>query len=379
MRGSSGGSVTGKASDAYLALMGRAPDRIPHYEHLSNPAFEALATGMDPYERPRSTRARLLEVYPIDMGVTLPADDTPIPRPDYSGGAAVDADGHETVRWGAGASSHWDWGKHFHSIEEVLAYEPLKHLDLRDEERMPVVENRDYSLDDEAFYAEYARDFPGAEVPTDKVAMAVFYNTLFMWPLLTFGWEFFLELAGAHHDELRRLLGDFAVINRKVFRTFARLPVNAVLCHDDVCMASGPVCSPEWLREFIYPYYEEFWALLHAAGKKVIFMCDGNIDKVADDVVACGADGLISEPFTDWKAIARKYPDKVVAGEGDNRTLTGGGRAAIEAMVRSMVATAQECPGYFMCVGNHIPWNVPAENVKLYFDLCAELGHRRPS
>ena len=24
-------------------------------------------------------------------------------------------------------------------------------------------------------------------------------------------------------------------------------------------MARGPVCSPAWLREFIYPYYEEFF------------------------------------------------------------------------------------------------------------------------
>ena len=32
------------ASDAYLALMGRAPKRIPHWEHLSNPDFEQLMT-----------------------------------------------------------------------------------------------------------------------------------------------------------------------------------------------------------------------------------------------------------------------------------------------------------------------------------------------
>ncbi len=28
-------------TDAYLALMGRAPKRIPHWEHLSNPDFIA--------------------------------------------------------------------------------------------------------------------------------------------------------------------------------------------------------------------------------------------------------------------------------------------------------------------------------------------------
>ena len=45
-------------------------------------------------------------------------------------------------------------------------------------------------------------------------------------------------------------------------------------------------------------------------------------------------------------------------------------------MVRGMVETAQVCGGYFMCVGNHIPWNVPAEAVERYFRLSAELAHR---
>jgi len=29
-----------------------------------------------------------------------------------------------------------------------------------------------------------------------------------------------------------------------------------------------------------------------------------------------------------------------------------------------------------MCVGNHIPWNVPPESIKRYLDRSAEWGHR---
>ena len=32
--------------------------------------------------------------------------------------------------------------------------------------------------------------------------------------------------------------------------------------------------------------------------------------------------------------------------------------------------------GYMMCIGNHIPWNVPPEAIKLYFDLSADLAYR---
>lgn len=360
-------------TDAYLALMGRAPKRIPHWEHLSNPDFVELVTGIDPYEKPRTAHMRLHEIFKIDLGVGIPKDDTPLTRLPNDQSVFLNNQGDKCVRWGAGLSAQWEWGRRFTTIEEVLNYQPLENLDLRNAN---VVENRDYSLDDEAFYRLYAGDNPRPAPPEDDVAMAGFYNTMFMWLLLTFGWELCLELIGSHPQETKRLLADFAVINRKVFRTFARLPVNCVVCHDDICMAQGPVCSPKWLREYIYPYYEEFWSMLHDAGKKVIFMSDGNIDKVADDIAACGADGFVSEPFTNWKALARKYPDRLLAGEGDNRVLMRNDVAEIETMVRSMVETASICAGYFMCVGNHIPWNVPPEAVAAYFRLCAELAHR---
>jgi hypothetical protein len=45
-------------------------------------------------------------------------------------------------------------------------------------------------------------------------------------------------------------------------------------------------------------------------------------------------------------------------------------------MVEAMVETAKMSGGYMMCVGNHIPFNVPPDAVKRYLDLSAELGFR---
>ena len=45
-------------------------------------------------------------------------------------------------------------------------------------------------------------------------------------------------------------------------------------------------------------------------------------------------------------------------------------------MVESMAETAQMSGGYMLSIGNHIPWNVPADAIKLYLDLCRELVHR---
>ena len=39
-----------------------------------------------------------------------------------------------------------------------------------------------------------------------------------------------------------------------------------------------------------------------------------------------------------------------------------------------MVKTGGMSEGYVMSIGNHIPWNVPAEGTKRYLDLTAELA-----
>jgi hypothetical protein len=78
-------------------------------------------------------------------------------------------------------------------------------------------------------------------------------------------------------------MDEFAEINRRVFRTFARLPVNFVICHDDIMTSRKPVCSPKWMHKYIFPRYEEFWGMLKSTGKHVIFMVDGCIDAYADE------------------------------------------------------------------------------------------------
>jgi uroporphyrinogen-III decarboxylase len=192
---------------------------------------------------------------------------------------------------------------------------------------------------------------------------------------LVFGYEHFLELC--LEPDFEPIIEEFAEINRRVFRAFARLPVNFVVCHDDIVIANGPVVSPAWMRKFIFPRYEEFWSIVKAAGKEVIFMSDGCVDAFVDDVMACGARGIISEPYTDYRAIARRHPDCFIAGEGDSRVLMRNDPMEIRAMVERMVETANRSRGYMMCIGNHIPFNVPGAAVKRYFDLSAELGYRR--
>ncbi len=356
------------ADDRYLTFMGRGPEKVIHWEHWSCPDAETYLTGIDYYDQPRECRLKLKELYP-QLGLGVPESDAPIPRPEEQNDKGKG-------RWGAHNRDFWqqeEASHRFASVEDMLKFSPLAQGDFTG---WHVVVDGDFRSE-EVIYERYRRNYPedwGDQAPAGSSASVGFYNTMFQWPMLVFGYENFLQIC--LEPEFERIMEEFAEINRRVFRAFARLPVNFVVCHDDIVLANGPVCSPSWMHKYIFPRYEEYWAMLKAAGKEVIFMVDGCVDAFVDDVMACGARGIISEPFTDYKAIARRYENCFIAGEGDNRVLTRNDPDEIRAMVESMVETAKMSAGYMMCIGNHIPWNVTPEGIKRYLELSNELAYR---
>jgi len=362
-----------QTDERYNVFMGRGGHKLIHWEHWSNPDAETYLTGIDYYDHPKLCREKMNSLYPM-LGLPVPETDEPKSRPALGINKSSDMDDHK-VRWGDSATESFLHGEQiFKTSGDVFKFSPLEHADFTDWEF--VIEYGDYSSE-EVIYDRFRSRYPdewGDNAPEGSSASICFYNTMFMWPMLTFGWELFLECC--LDDRFERIMDEFAEINRRVFRAVARLPVNFVTCHDDIVMTRGPVCSPAWMNKYIFPRYEEYWGMLKDAGKEVIFMVDGCIDVYADNVMACGARGFISEPYTDYKRLAQKYKDCFLAGEGDNRILHRNNRDEIKAMVESMVETGKMSRGYMMCIGNHIPWNVNPEGIKLYFDYSAELAYR---
>jgi hypothetical protein len=356
------------ADDYFLTFKGQGPRKIVHWEHWSCPDAETYLSGIDYYDHPRLCRLKLQERYP-QLRLGIPKDDKPIKRPEQQKDLG-------RGRWGDAYRDHWQQdvaGRRFPDRESMLKFSPLVQGDFSG---WHVVVDGDFSSE-EVIYQRYRKSYPaewGDRAPEGSSARVSFYNTMFMWPMLVFGYENFLTLC--LEPEFDRIMEEFAEINRRVFRAFARLPVNFVVCHDDIVLTNGPVCSPAWMRKHIFPRYEEFWDILKKSGKDVLFMVDGCVDAYADDVMACGAKGIISEPYTNYKALARRYPDCFLAGEGDNRVLMRNDPDEIRSMVLAMVETGKMSRGYMMCIGNHIPFNVPPEAIRRYLELSEEVGYR---
>jgi hypothetical protein len=382
-------------------------DKIPHWEFISNPDFEYKITGIDPYQHPQRSGSKMVETLDLSIGHIPPSDD-PLPPLSENG---KDAQGHPVARWGASVTWPWDWGHEFKTVEDILAYEPLERENTtgvpESEKSAKYISENGKNLDSDNinldlalrgdnamrglpfWYNSFSVDELAAHYRTmyknDQAilgdsalsGLSFWYNTFFMWPLLTFGYELFMVAAAQYPEKMGRIMDDFGQISLKAFNAWSYSGAPLMISHDDICYTRGVAVNPEWLRKYVYPWYERLWEPLHKRGIKVLFMSDGRVDEIVEDIFACGADGIMGEPHTDLETIAKKHgKDKILLGNIDNRILLSGSKENIYAEVERCTRFGLDCPGYFYCISNHIPYNVPSDAIRHYFDACDKMGVR---
>lgn len=360
---------------ALRAINGQYSDIIPHWEAFYNPAYIETYLSIDPYQESLKATQELLRSHPIDVAVVGYSNSVILRPAAEKDGMVLDEQGDKLPRWGTSFTEHWGWGEGFSDIEDVLAYDPLSEMNFVGK---GFIADYDFSLTAEELAKVFQRKIDTQRTLFGDTALELvgLYNTLFMWPMLTFGWENLLMLCGSYPTEMKRLLAGFAQRSRRVFEAIALTDTPLVWSHDDICYTRGPVVSPQWLREFVYPFYEEFWSIVRKTGKKVIFISDGNVTPIADDIFYLGADGIFSEPHTNWENLAAKHPDKILIGQGDCQVLATNDPSKIREMVSRMTETARNCPGYFMCIGNQIPHTLTPQSIRIYFEAAAEYSRR---
>jgi uroporphyrinogen-III decarboxylase len=130
----------------------------------------------------------------------------------------------------------------------------------------------------------------------------------------------------------------------------------------------------------VFPRNAELWKVLRDAGKRVIYCSDGDWLAFLDDIAEAGADGFVFEPMMDLTPVVARYGKThvIVGSMVDCRTLTFGSPNDIQAEIDATLPLARQCPGFFFCVSNHIPSNVPVENGLFYFDYLSRHWSRSP-
>ena len=251
----------------------------------------------------------------------------------------------------------------FEDEDEVFAFNPLEQLPR-------------YELDALVKRLNDSYDAQNAWSP-DTVNMTGTYISAMSGLIEMLGWDLLLLCAGVDPEKLGELTDRYTKWMDQYFIALAQSKTPVVMVHDDIVWTEGPFMRPEWYRKHIFPAYERYFSILHAAGKKILYTSDGNYTAFIDDVAACGMDMFVLEPTTDMAYIAKKYgKTHGFVGNADTRVLLLGTKEDIRREVRRCMDIGRDCPGFIMAVGNHIPANTPVDNCLWYDEFCKEYGRR---
>ncbi|MBN1401791.1 MAG: hypothetical protein JXA74_13185 [Anaerolineae bacterium] len=251
----------------------------------------------------------------------------------------------------------------FREPEEVYAFDPWETYGPRDKSELVARFN--------AHYRAQCERYP------DLVNTTGTYVTLFSGLISIFGWEMLLTAGGLDPAALGEVAHRYASWMQPYYDALAACEASVIYSHDDIVWTAGAVFRPQWYRDYIFPHYAEFYRPLLEAGKKPLFISDGNYTEFVDDIAAAGAQGFFFEPLTDLVYIVEHYGDShIIIGNVDTRALLSGSHERIRGEVERCMALGKHCPGYFIGVTNMIPANTPVDSALYYNQVYEELCWR---
>ncbi len=195
------------------------------------------------------------------------------------------------------------------------------------------------------------------------------------------------ELLYAFHDQ-PELIHDcmqtwFKLADRVIAEHQKYVTFDEIFFAEDICYNHGCLISPEMMKEFLLPYYQQIIRNLRARQidkSRHLYVqidTDGDCRPVIQIYIdAIGMD--VMSPFEvasgcDVVEIGRQYPNLVMRGGIDKRVLAQG-RAAIDRMVEYILPTMKKRGGYIPCCDHGVPAEVPYQDYLYFRKRCVELG-----
>jgi hypothetical protein len=199
------------------------------------------------------------------------------------------------------------------------------------------------------------------------------YGTLVTRATIEFGWEPFLMALALESERFARVLDRFGEASLAVVQGWAQTEgVELIFVHDDIAGTRGLLLSPACLRKHVFPWYERLFGAIHAAGRKVLYVGDGDYADVLEDFLALRADGLYVESSSMDPAefLPRAGSGKLFLLKTDNRNIDFGTPEDLRREFAKLRELHQDFPGMMIYRGGGSP--APGV-VEAFAELYAEL------
>jgi hypothetical protein len=177
--------------------------------------------------------------------------------------------------------------------------------------------------------------------------------------------------------EFRRLLEMVHEFSLENTRAWCQTTVDGICFMDDWGSNQSLLINPRTWREIFKPLYQDYIEIIHAAGKKVFFHSDGNIQAIYGDLIEIGMDAINSQLFVmDIEELGRKYKGMVTFwGEIDRQhILPFGAPEDVRLAVRRVRSALDDGNGGVIAL---LEWgkNDPMENIQAAYQAWAEDPH----
>lgn len=172
-------------------------------------------------------------------------------------------------------------------------------------------------------------------------------------------------------------LADAVTAKHQQYITF-----DEVFIAEDICYNHGPLISPDMMREFLFPYYQQLLSNIRSRqldpNRHLYFQVDtdGYADPVIPVYQELGMD--VMSPFEvasgcDVVEIGKQHPNLMISGGIDKRILAES-KDAIDRMVDRIFPAMQKRGGYIPTCDHGVPAEVPYENYMHYRKRALEFA-----
>jgi uroporphyrinogen-III decarboxylase len=241
-------------------------------------------------------------------------------------------------------SQLWVVERPFKTYQEMLDY--LESWDPREQETRSVDEIADKHR---VFWKKCQ------ELLEDVTLVAgVTYATLWTFFIIHLGYPNLTRLIHQNLDLLKEAMKKFSQVTKKYHEAWAKTGIKAFVQHDDVATENGPMMSPQWFSEHLFPLFKEMWKPFKERGIKVINISDGNHILLLEGYAEVGSDGFKVNPdarlsHNDLEQLYEKWGGKKILMFAPNREITMyGTRKETIDEIEFMTSLAKEYNGAFL-------------------------------
>ncbi|MCE9615907.1 MAG: hypothetical protein K8T26_16675 [Lentisphaerae bacterium] len=190
----------------------------------------------------------------------------------------------------------------------------------------------------------------------------------------------FVDMPDVVHDCMQTWL---RLADAVIARHQQHVTIDEIFMAEDICYNHGALISPDMMRRFLLPYYQQLISNLRARqldrARHLFVQID--TDGFANDVIpvyqaSIGMD--VMSPFevasgSDVVEIRNQYPELIMVGGIDKRVLAES-PAAIDLMLERILPAMRERGGYVPTCDHGVPTEVSFANYMHYRKRCVELG-----